>query len=223
MSKFRFKNRRKTKKGALAMAKSNRRKISGLKNRIENKYNLNSMPLTAMASNPESIVLTDSTEGVQFDERIGNVIHGQFLMVNINFRNLADDFAQTVRLMIFKDRQPNSALATDGDLLQESSAAGFLTSLKNVTNMDRFHILYDRYFNLSNIPGVAGQPIDQWSLRLVKIRIPLHNLKIRYNKTNSGTIADSIENAIVMRLWTSAGTEANIGWQFSARLTFKDS
>lgn len=105
----------------------------------------------------------------------------------------------TVRMIVFIDKQANGAAATMADLLEVTTALVNQRSYRNQNKKSRFIILHDKVYSTYTQPntgatpgaGVAHSPIKTikkyWSWKKLK--------KVMYNG-NAGTIADIVSGAL---------------------------
>lgn len=210
--------RRLTKKtGALALAKSNKRRISRIISNIENKYIIESRPLTPFVTPTEGFLLNAVTQGDNFNQRQGIVINGQFLSINIQLSNISSGLAEGMRVLIVRDKQPNGVVVNVNDIFEQPLVPDQFNSLQNVAQMNRIMIMFDRFYKMSRL-GNGNQDINKF----IKIRIPLRGLKITYNGNNAGLVTDMVTNAFYMFLITTETVPGNVASAYSSRLTFKD-
>lgn len=87
------------------------------------------------------------TQGITECDRIGQRIIVKKLEMKFAylFQNAANDTADIIRIIVFIDKQCNGATATVLNLLETE----FYNSHLNLSNMDRFRILYDRTLTLN--------------------------------------------------------------------------
>lgn len=91
------------------------------------------------------------------------------------------------RFMVVWDKQPNSALAGSGDILETTGNASAPMSAKDVSNIDRFTILADEVFTC----GHAG-PVALGAERYIRC-----DLETRFDGTGN-TIADISSGAMLV-------------------------
>lgn len=110
--------------------------------------------------------------------------------VNIRGQIFADPTASTpkgdvIRILVFHDAQPNGVLPTGAMLLTEDKN----TSFNNLSNRDRFRVLYDKTINVDGVLFTAGALTNgspkQYGFKIFKKL----NLETTYSGTG-GTIAE---------------------------------
>lgn len=176
--------------------------------------------------------------GSQFFNRLSNrtrgvsiQIHGMVEPTNTNTGIIAQTYA---RLMVIYDRQPNGAVPSLADVLQDfnsSGAAGTDTfSMINMENRNRFMVLRDRKIVLpsidalgagsSNVGGIVTDvSCDKQGLRYEEF-IKLKGLESQYNSTSTATITD-ISTGSFLLLMLSNDAAPLAGWQFQYNCRFK--
>ncbi len=116
----------------------------------------------------------------------------------------------SIRIMIIKDKQTNSAIYAIGDLLEDTTANDALVSPINLDNRSRFTILMDKQLNMSDN-----------SVQLVKIQwFKKQQQKIIYDGSGNG-IADLTSGSYSLVLISSEATNTPTITLFT-RLRFID-
>lgn len=124
----------------------------------------------------------------------------------------AADAQGKVRLILFQDMQTNAAQAQGEQLMDGSAAitgstaAGCINTFQNLANFGRFRVLKDKTFSLSQ-PNMVwdGTNIEQGGITKpfkmnVKFKKPV---RVSFNSTGGGTIADIVDNSFHMLAITS--------------------
>jgi len=112
------------------------------------------------------------------------------------------DPASTVRIICFIDKQTNSAQAQGEQLMTgTASDSTAIHSFQNIDNFGRFRVIYDKTIVIGN-PNASydGTNVEQFGLSKTfkmshKFKMPL---KVRFNNTNGGTVADIVDNSLHM-------------------------
>lgn len=101
------------------------------------------------ATNTATIDLTNTGRGTGASNRIGNSIKTLSLQLKMLFeKSSTNSNVNIIRFIIYVDKQDSTANpATLGDILQDGTN---MLSLTNQENTDRFVILKDKYFTLSD-------------------------------------------------------------------------
>ena len=115
-----------------------------------------------------------------------------------------------VRYGVFQDMQTNSSQA-DGSLVMTPTATSMQApyTYQNIDNFGRFKVLKDKTCVLQdpNLSGDAASHDVNGKVVPFKISIKFKQpLKMRFNQTNGGTIADIIDNSLHFFANTNAGT-----------------
>lgn len=127
--------------------------------------------------------------------------------------------AQSARMIVFEDCQPNGAAPGVTDLLVSADPSSQL----NLNNRDRFKILKDKVWfmdGMSTTSTSASQGRQGYSFKIYKKL----NVETIFNATNGGTIADITSGALFM-LWigsAAAGVNTDTNASLSTRVRFID-
>lgn len=187
--------------------------------------------------------LGNPVEGSSFYNRIGRKIcmksvHivGAILPSNAN---AGAEPAQFARFLVLYDRQPNGALPSVADVLNNYDESGTTSSSVfsglNMNNRDRFVVLRDRKFYLpalgvngatpANVQGVQIDPNVSDHSFIFRDFIPLKNLEMHF-KANSanGPIGDVSTGSLIYLLISESDANATSAWQLqcNSRLRFVD-
>ncbi len=190
---------------ALTLAK----KLKGLIN-VEFKEHNVQATTSAFSITPTITQLTNIDQGDSRLTRDGD----QIKISSLSFRCIvgmnASAARTSIRIMIVKDKQTNSAIYAIGDLLEDTTANDALVSPINLDNRSRFIILMDKQLNMS----------DNWT-QLVKIKwFKKLQQKIIYDGTGNG-IADLTTCSYSLVLISSEATNTPTITHFT-RLRFID-
>lgn len=172
---------------------------------------------TTTVFDPATInTLCAPTVGAAYNQRIGKEINvlkvkirGQLQMPGTDAYNTGVAPA-VIRYGIFQDMQTNGTQA-DGNLVMTSTASATQApfTFQNIDNFGRFKVLKDKVGVLQD-PNVSGDAtthdvngkVHQFKIT-VKFKQPM---KIRFNNTNGGTIADIIDNSLHFFANTNTGS-----------------
>lgn len=166
-----------------------------------------------------SSTLCSMVEGNTDQTRIGNKITVKSVMIRGRARmastNNVANTADTMRIIVYIDRQANGAAATVTDIL----ASADWRSFNNLDNTDRFYTLCEETICMQiggGVPSVGylfGVANSEFFLKKTKL-----NLDVKY-KGNAGTIAD-IASANIGVLAITAGGFADL--EYIARIKYTD-
>lgn len=159
------------------------------------------------AAVPTPFCLFAPTVGSALNQRIGRSVlvrkikvSGALLTPQQSAQALADT-ACRLRLLLVQDTQTNATQMTAAQLLNDAgNGATTLSSYQNPNNFGRFRVLKDKLINLTN-PNMTGSPsgtdIVQGSLvRSFKFSVNFKEpVKVQFNNTNGGTVADIVDNS----------------------------
>lgn len=112
------------------------------------------------------------------------------------------DLSCKIRLALVMDTQTNSAQMTAAQLYNDAGAASTtIHSFQNPNNFGRFRVLKEKVFTISDL-NMVGSPTAADVAQTGKV-IPFkfnHKfkkpVKVRFNATNGGTVADIIDNSL---------------------------
>lgn len=107
-----------------------------------------------------------------------------------------------VRLILFQDKQTNSAQAQGEQLMTDPTVdepSTCFSSFQNIDNFGRFKVLKDKWIRMPiNNATYDGTNVEQggafvpWKFN-IRFRKPI---VVRFNSTNGGTVADIIDNSL---------------------------
>lgn len=118
--------------------------------------------------------------------------------------------ASKVRLLLVQDMQSNAGAMTSAQLLRDAGVATTtINSFQNPDNFGRFRVLKDINFVLQDpnaytdaVPAAAMNGIKRNFKMNVTFKQPV---KVQFNATNGGTIADIVDNSFHIIAGTDAG------------------
>lgn len=122
--------------------------------------------------------------------------------------------SDTVRLIVYMDKQANGAEATVADILE----AAEIRSFNNKANVNRFAILKNKKYNLDAKSSISTATAGVDYLKSINIKFGKHPCKIEYKGTGGG-IADVTSCNIGVLVLSLKGA-ITIGYK--ARVRFKD-
>ncbi len=131
----------------------------------------------------------------------------------LNYSIAQDASATTAtffRIMLVIDKQTNQAIYTNTVLLEDTTADDIIISPRNLDNMRRFTILYDRVHTLSK-GGSNGVHVKKYFKK---------DLVIRYD-ASTPSIADLTENSVSLLVCSSEATNTPV-FTFFGRLRYVD-
>ncbi len=172
-------------------------------------------------------------KGTSINERVGRTIEIQKVKIRGSVRcppqvnATATDPGSIVRLILFVDKQTNAAHVQAETVMDGPSAANSILctqTFQNLDSMGRFHVLKDKYMSLSP-PTLTWdgtnmeQTGTQRAFKMFHVFKP--PLKVNFNATNGGSVADISDNSIHMiGRCTSDGVAPTL--DFEARVSYKD-
>jgi len=177
-----------------------------------------------------SILCNGLLAGASFYNRVGSRVELRNVHIRGQIQMTATSVTSFLRMILVYDRQPNGALFTATDLLQNRDNAGATQTTAyseiNLDNRDRFQIVRDWTWyappatytagvltNGPSFPGNEGQDYD------VNMFVKLKGLGTQY-KASTGLIGDITTGALVLVMMSSIDNT----WQFqgSIRTRFDD-
>lgn len=169
--------------------------------------------------------------GAAINQRIGKEIKVLKIKINgqISCATQADatagDNGTKVRLILYQDKQTNSAQAQGEQVMTPSTSVFSAPNVfQNIDNFGRFRVLKDKVLTFDN-PAISwdGTNMEQQGLlKSFKISIKFKEpVKIRFNATNGGTIADIVDNSFhLIANSSSAALVASL--HYSCRVCYKE-
>lgn len=135
------------------------------------------------------------------------------------------DSATHCRVLLVLDKQTNVAQMVGTDLLMGGGAASStIHSYMNVNNFGRFQILKDKQLIFGNASMTGAATVIEQSGLMQKLKMGWKfndGLKVNFNGTNGGTVADIIDNSLhVIGACTSAGLAPSISYY--CRVCYKE-
>lgn len=163
--------------------------------------------------------LNGMVEGNTDSTRIGNRITVKSVMLRGTAKMAstaaATDTSQTVRIIVYLDRQANGATAAVGDIL----ASADYRSFNNLDNSDRFRTLAEETLDLhltGATPSGAAYTYGETSKSFfLKAKL---NLDFKY-KGNAGTVADLSGNNIGVLVISETDAIGTLGYIARVRYT----
>lgn len=173
------------------------------------------------------------TVGSALNQRIGREItirkvkvHGR-LHVAAQIAQPAGDSSCVVRVALVLDTQTNSAQMTGAQLFNDAiGPLSTLQSFQNPNNFGRFRVLKDKQFSFTNM-NLAGSPttgdlVQSGMNKPFKMSYVFpQGLKVRFNNTNGGNVADIIDNSLHLVAATDNGALAPAIMYYS-RVCYKE-
>lgn len=166
------------------------------------------------------------TRGTTDVTRVGDQIRIIGLEIRLNLQlpaisvdNRLGYMSNAPRIVVFKDKQPNGASIAMSDLFTIATLP--CLSFYNLANDNRFQILWDKTYEISQYPvarsSTATGSAETWAYH--EICIPMDTI-VRYN-TNFGTVADITKNNIGIVVVGST-SNTNIVIDANIRITYLD-
>lgn len=171
-------------------------------NAVERKVIDSGAITTAVSTTPVSTAVNLIAAGSDFNQRIGRKVCIKSLYIRGRiytqrakpYSSSGEASAQTGRLIILWDEQPNGTLIAAGDVLTSNDTIAHL----NINSRDRFKVLHDKTYavdalalNITTNTGASGRNIHYFK-KYKKI-----NMETIYNSVNN-TIADVTSGALIV-------------------------
>jgi hypothetical protein len=168
--------------------------------------------------------LVQPVQGAAINQRIGREINLFKLKIRgvINLTSFTDqaDFLapMLVRLLLVQDQQTNASQAQGEQVMDNSTDAnGYALAFQNLSNFGRFRVLKDKVmvfgppqYGAGDLAAGAQTTFGNAVGRSFKINYNFKEpVKIRFNATNAGTVADVIDNSF--HLFCNAGVNPTTG------------
>lgn len=180
------------------------------------------------------------TVGSALNQRIGRSVlvrkikvRGQLLASTLQTAaaGYAPDDSNKVRLMLVQDMQTNAAQMTAAALMNDASdAATTINSYQNPNNFGRFRVLKDKEitfqdpnFTVSETAAGSYNAYQAGLIRQFKWTVNFKTpVKVQFNATNGGTVADIVDNSFHVVAATTSTTNVNIGISYYSRVAYKE-
>lgn len=160
-------------------------------------------------------LLNGVQQGSDYTERIGRKISmtSVFFRCTVSLAASPNAASQVVRLMIVYDEQANNAAAAGTDILTPDTS---VESLMNLSNRDRFKVLYDK-IRLLSAQGVTDGNLGDKAYFTKYIKM---NLPVVFSGT--GATIGAIQTGALYVLFsgtvaTAAATRATAAWESRVR------
>lgn len=178
------------------------------------------------------LTLCCPTQGAAINQRIGREIsihkikvRGSILMTYTYNTALTTWASPAVRLILYVDNQTNSAQSQGEYVMSTPTAGGAWLSYQNIDMFGRFNVLKDKMINL---PIYSSSFVDSThyanapSRVNFKFNINLKTpIKVRFNNTNGGTIADITDNSLHI-IAAPTPTTPGVNLTYVSRVCYKD-
>jgi len=192
-------------------------------------------PAASIGTTPVATPLTLCVpkQGPAINERVGREITVHKIKVRgvvsaapiINADVAATLAENSCRVILVQDCQTNSTQCQGEDVMEAiSNAAGWL-SYQNIDNFGRFKVLKDKLFQCENHSiqwqDATHMTISGWRKNFkwnINFKIPV---RIRFNATNGGTVADIIDNSFHI-IANSNSINPQNRLQYKCRVCYKD-
>jgi hypothetical protein len=159
----------------------------------------------------------DIKQGSAATERIGEKIYVYDLDINLQF-NAGDNLTGNwMRIIIFVDKQSNGTIPATTELLE--SAVPY--SLRNLENTKRFHVLQDKYFNVTNTGAGGSTAVYVGGAKQMRIHhsFGANGLKVQYSTGADGDAQDIKDNNVWMLI---LGSGTGVTTSFHSRIRYSD-
>ncbi len=140
---------------------------------------------SAIAQTPAIVQLTNIAQGDTTNTRDGASIKIVSIRLVYFVLGHADVPNISLRVQLVCDKQTNQAVYAAGDLLDDATVNDAIISPRNLNNMRRFRVMYDKVHTFSNTGKNCG-----YFTKYVKLQ-----LKIRFD-ASTPSIADLTENSL---------------------------
>lgn len=186
---------------------------------------------SAAVANPNN--LCSPVTGAALDNRIGRQIEVRKIKVH-GFFNVAPQAAQAaadsgtkIRLVLVQDMQTNATQMQGEDLFGPATANGStqINAFQDPKNFGRFRVLKDKMFQISDLnisDNNAGQLFQNGKVVNFKMNVNFKTpVRVRFNATNGGTVADIVDNSFHMLAATVNASQA-VNLAYYCRVCYKD-
>lgn len=185
------KTRAKYKGRTIIRSKANRnsKRISRLESGIEYKYVDKLTATIPPVVDGDFELLNGITQDDTATTRNGDSVKNIGLEINLWFNAYVANDHNVIRMLVILDKQPNNAIFTLAQLLEDATAADAVLSPKNLDFKHRFRFICDQRITISNTSKA-----NHYLKKFVKL-----NFKTRYNATGN-SIASITTNSLYLLL-----------------------
>lgn len=138
------------------------------------------------------------------------------------------DPASLCRILLVQDTQTNTAQMTGAQLFNDASGAqATINAFQNPNNFGRFKVLKDKMLvlqdpNLGNDTGATGGGIQNGRSIPFKFNVNFRTpVKVQFNATNGGTVADIVDNSFHILAATNSSALGPL-INYYSRVAYKD-
>lgn len=136
----------------------------------------------------------------------------------------AADTCSQVRVILYQDKQTNATQAQGEQLINSGGASQALYMFQNPASFGRFRVLKDKMYSVGN-PSITydGTNVEQSGLaRNFKMNVKFKKpVRINFNSTNGGTVADIVDNSFHIIVGAIVGTSTTV-FQYKSRVVYVD-
>jgi len=177
---------------------------------IQREYKATGEETAHILTNPWFILINGMTRGDDNNQRIGREVLMRSVMLSYTtYVNVVSGTDVRVRIMIVYDRQTNTLAPAITDILNGSTEV----SVRNLSNVRRFSILYDVVHVINSYIEPFGQLYRKYYRRL--------NHPVVYNSGNAGTVADIVTGSLYLVAFSSTAADSP-GLRYSVRIRYTD-
>ncbi len=165
--------------------------------------------------------LCEIAQGIDENERVGRkcTLKAVHLKGSINLNSTTDltDSGTRCRVLIYQDKQANGATAAVLDVLQTASVDSF----RNLANVGRFTILYDKRFTLFSFSAAGDGTTNATNERSILIQLYKKcNIPLEFSAAAGAVTSLRSNNIGVLVVASKAAPIVSLG--FVSRLRFTD-
>nr|AOV86322.1 putative capsid [uncultured virus] len=186
-----------------------------------------------MVEDPTVKTLFAPSQGAAINQRIGREVDIHKIRINGNITMDPDSAvtagigAEVLRLALVIDSQTNATQMTGAQLYNNGSTTAYWQNFQNLDNFGRFRVLKDKLIVIDDpnlgTSAVAGTDIRNGKSRTFKWTISFKKpLRVRFNGTNGGTIADIVDNSIHLVGNSTSVGGSNLRLQYTSRIVYCD-
>lgn len=170
-----------------------------LKSREHKQLDVSSLALSVVDGVGIQTQLTNLTQGDTNITREGNQITAESIYIKLMFHIAAAASSSQIRCLLVHDKQSNGAAFATTDLLESVTNIRSLITPRNLDNIKRFQVLYDKIIVLNqNVASAIS------TTRFIKIYKKL-GINLRYDG-NAGDITDLTQSALSLLFISNEAT-----------------
>lgn len=168
-------------------------------------------------------LMNGMTRGVDHNQRVSNRIRLKSL--SIKLLAVAGNIPAGLRLTLFRDKITDLAVPVTSEIYTDLTATTFANIITAPLNPNWFPNAFHLYKDKMVVLDIYGGAANLAGVKTFNWFVPLNNVLVQYDNSNTGTVADIVKNAIFLQISSSvddAGGDNRPIVEFTAILNYED-